>query len=176
MAQSTPRGGGVMRRKKRLTIIRVGLALAALAIPATVQAKPMPTQQDSAKYQLGPGEIPYLSQGQGVDLSQLGGASSSPDDRNVVRGSVPEQSIVIPYLSQGNGVTSAELGFPAGKASDDRGFARAERLESTPAATDDSTAVEISQWVLGGVGMAILLMMGAGLGVRRNRKTTLSPA
>ena len=41
-----------MRRWKRLRIIPTGLALAALAIPAVAQAKPVSTEQSKAQYQL----------------------------------------------------------------------------------------------------------------------------
>jgi hypothetical protein len=45
--------GGAMRRSKRLTIIRVGLAVATLAmtLPVAAQAKPLPRDPIQAEYQ-----------------------------------------------------------------------------------------------------------------------------
>ena len=49
-----------MRRKKRFTIGWVALGLAVVAmVPVTAEAKPLPTDQSKAQYELGPGEIPY---------------------------------------------------------------------------------------------------------------------
>src|ERR671910_14452 len=91
-----------MRRRKRNTILRiaVGLAIAAI-VPATALAKPVPVNQDvedHGQYQLGPGEIPYVSQDRQVmelglsegkikalGLLDDGTVGKSSDDRSVSR-------------------------------------------------------------------------------------------
>jgi hypothetical protein len=169
-----------MRRRKRLTIFRITLALAVAAVmPVAAQAKGMPVDNGSqAEYQLGPGEIPYLSQGNGVDSSNLGG-TLSPDDRNIYRGSVApgESQVVVPYLSQGEGVNSPELGYVVGNSSDDRTFARDSRLETTtPVTSDGGSTIEVNPYAVTGFGLAMLLAMGIGFGIWHSRRTKLSPA
>jgi hypothetical protein len=138
-----------MRRKKRLTIIRIGLALAALAIPAVGQAKPLPTDQSMAQYRLGPGEIPYR---------------------------VDAQRVEIPYLSHGNGVTPAELGLVSGSGPDDRSHSRAEGMEAA-VVTDDGAGIEINAFAATGVGLVLVLMaFGMGFAIWHSRRGKLSPA
>ncbi|HEU4943464.1 MAG TPA: hypothetical protein VFT18_09370 [Gaiellaceae bacterium] len=178
-----------MRRRKRFTIIRIGVALAALAIPATAQAKPLPTDQSKAQYQLGPTyqidgvgsstsglEIPYLSHGQGVDAAAFGG-TVSPDDRNVSRTSTPAvKHVEIPYLSQGQGVTPAELGIGTSNSPDDRAFSKANNVEAT-VVSDDGTSIDVNPYAVTGFGLALLLAAGGmGLAIRHSRKGGLSPA
>lgn len=176
-----------MRRRKRLTIIRTGLALAALAIPATAQAKPVSTELSKSQYQ-GPTsridgvgssqsrvEIPYLSHGQGVDASQFGG-SVSPDDRSVSRAAVARQSLEIPYLSHGQGVTPAELGITGSKSPDDRPVTRATIVDQ-PVVSDGGSSFDVNPFAVSGLGLGLLLLAGAmGLGIRQSRKSKLSPA
>ncbi|HET8651166.1 MAG TPA: hypothetical protein VFM13_01190 [Gaiellaceae bacterium] len=176
-----------MRRRKRFTIIRIGLALAALAIPAAAQAKPVSTDQAMAQYRLGPGEIPYrvdqqrveipyLSHGQGVDASQFGG-TLSPDDRSFSRASTPAgPRVEIPYLSQGVGVTPAELGIVSASSPDDRNLARG-TVETATVVSDDSWSIDVNPYAVTGFGLALLLVAGGmGLAIRHSRKGTLSPA
>ena len=89
-----------MRRKKRFSIGWVALGLAIVAmVPVTAEAKPVPTDQSQAQYELGPAEIPYLSHRQyelgpaeipylshrqGMPVYVTG--TLSPDDRAVGRG------------------------------------------------------------------------------------------
>jgi hypothetical protein len=170
-----------MRRRKRFTLIRIGLALAVAAIlPVTAQARPNPgpTSHLQGQYKVGPGEIPYLSQGHGVNEADFGPGRSA-DDRNVARGTVvsAQEQVVIPYMSQGTGVTSTELGFTVGKSPDDRSFARATTLETTSVVSDGGSSIDISPYTVSGFGLALLLVMfGMGLAIRHNRKGNLSPA
>ena len=165
-----------MRRKKRLTIVRIGLAMAALAIPTVAQAKPLPTDQSKAQYELGPAEIPYLSHGVGVDASQFG-STISPDDRSFSRaGAAAETRVEIPYLSHGVGVTPAELGIATSNSPDDRPFQRP-TVEVTPVATDDGWSVDVNPYAVTGFGLALLLVAGGmGVAIRHTRRGGLSPA
>ena len=167
-----------MRRKKRLSIFRIAFALAATAaiLPVAAVAKPHPgsTSDVQSKYEIGPGEIPYLSQGHGVDATQLGRQLGS-DDRSLVRTSVvtaPE--VVIPYLSQGEGVTSAELGFSVGNAVDDRPFARS-NPETTPVTSDGGWSIDVNPYLMTGSAL-ILLALGMGTALWYTRRTRLTPA
>ena len=91
-----------MRRGKRLTIFRIGLALATLTmmLPVAAQAKPMPSDSIRAENRAPVidtqrVEIPYLSQGVGVTEAELGIASSnSPDDRGFAR-TTDEQPVLV---------------------------------------------------------------------------------
>jgi hypothetical protein len=159
-----------MRRKKRLTIIRIGLALAVAAVfPATALAKPEPS---------GPGEIPYLSQGHGVNSADFSGVAKSPDDRSFARSTVAAtQPLVIPYMSHGVGVTSAELGYAFSNSPDDRAYQRP--ITENPVVVDDGgSTIDVNPFTVTGFGLALLLLAGGmGLVIRHNRKTTrLSPA
>lgn len=183
-----------MRRRKRLSIFRIALALAVTAalVPAAAQAKGMPIDFDKEPATLSPDDrnlyrgseahdqqvvVPYLSQGKGVEESNLGGATLSPDDRNLLRGSeAHEQQVVVPYLSQGQNVNSAELGYAAGNAADDRVFSRDARLETTPAADDGGSTIDVSPYAVTGFGIGMLLAMGIGFGIWHSRRTRLSPA
>ncbi|HEX2292936.1 MAG TPA: hypothetical protein VHH55_06455 [Gaiellaceae bacterium] len=164
-----------MRRKKRLTIIRTGLALAALAIPATAEAKPLPSDQSKTQYQV-QNEIPYLSHGRGVDHSQFGG-TMGVDDRAVSRVSVqPGPQLEIPYLSHGRGVTPAELGIVSATTSpDDRSFSRG--AVETPVTTDEGWSIGVDPYVSTGFGLAALLLAGGiALAIRQSRRDRLAPA
>jgi hypothetical protein len=162
-----------MRRTKRLTIMRVALALTVTAIfPVAAQAKPMPSDSNSSDSS----QIPYLSQGQGVDSSEFGQVGVSPDDRNFSR-ALTGQHVVIPYMSQGHGVTSSELGFAGSNGSDDRAFSRAPILESTPVVSDDGgSTIDINPYAVTGFGIALLLALGMGVAIWQSRRTRLSPA
>ena len=160
-----------MRRKKRYTLVRIALGMAVVAaiLPVSAQAKPTP-----ARYELGPGEIPYLSHGQGVNSSNFGLVLGS-DDRNLARtsvGTTPE--VVIPYLSKGEGVTSAELGFAVGNAADDRPFARP-NPETTPVVSDGGRSIDVNPYLMTGSAL-ILLALGMGFALWHTRRTKLSPA
>jgi hypothetical protein len=101
-----------MRRRKRYTILRIALGLAVAGIvPVTAQAKLTPYNHDlqanpqakatphkhdlqaRGQYQLGPGEIPYLSQ---VTSAERGFAVvKSPDDRPFSRMTTVETNPVV---------------------------------------------------------------------------------
>lgn len=156
-----------MRRKKRHTLVRIALGMAVVAaiLPVSAQAK---------QYEAGPGEIPYLSHGQGVNSSNFGLVLGS-DDRNLARtsvGTTPE--VVIPYLSQGEGVTSAELGFAVGNAADDRPFARS-NPETTLVVSDGGRSIDVNPYLMTGSAL-ILLALGMGFALWYTRRTKLSPA
>ena len=169
-----------MRRRKRLTIVRTGFALAALAIPAVAQAKPVSTEVSKAQYQSSV-EIPYLSHGQGVDASQFGGTvggtvSVSPDDRSISRATVVHKSLEIPYLSHGQGVTPAELGIAVAKSPDDRAVSRATPTETTVVSGDGST-FDLNPFGVTAFGLGLALLAGImALGIRQSRRSKLSPA
>jgi hypothetical protein len=167
-----------MRRKKRLSIFRIAVALAATAmiVPVAAVAKPHPgpTYDVQSKYEVGTGEIPYLSQGHGVDATQLGRQLGS-DDRALPRMDVVQApEVVIPYLSQGNGVTSEEIGFSVGNAADDRPFART-NPDTTPVTTDGGWSIDVNPYLMTGSAL-ILLAIGMGFGLWYSRRTRLSPA
>jgi hypothetical protein len=103
-----------MRRRKRYTILRIALGLAVSGIvPVTAQAKLTPYNHDlqanpqakatshkhdlqaHGQYQLGPGEIPYLSQ-VGVPSAKRGFAVvKSPDDRSFSRVTTVDTEAVV---------------------------------------------------------------------------------
>lgn len=155
-----------MRRKKRHTLVRIALGMAVVAaiLPVSAQAK---------QYEVGPGEIPYLSHGQGVNSSNFGLVLGS-DDRNLARSTPAQEQVVIPYLSQGEGVTSAELGFAVGNAADDRPFARS-NPETTPVVSDGGRSIDVNPYLMTGSAL-ILLALGMGFALWHTRRTKLSPA
>jgi hypothetical protein len=167
-------GGGAMRRRKRLTIVRIGLALATLTmmLPVAAQAKPLP--RDSIQVDTQRPEIPYLSQGVGVSEADLGIVTSkSPDDRSLAR-TYDEQRAEIPYLSHGVGVSEAELGIASSNSPDDRAFART--TDEQPVLVSDSS-FDVNPYAVTGFGLMLVLMAGGmGLAIRHNRKSRLAPA
>ena len=159
-----------MKRTKRFNLRRIALGLAfAALIPATAQAKPVSNQP-----QIGPGEIPYLSHGAGVDESQFA-VTLSPDDRAYSRATSNDSAapVEIPYLSQGVGVTAASFD-PTVVSPDDRNVPRATSVGASPTATDDGWSFDVSTGLLGMI--LALGAAGATLAIRHNRKTKLSPA
>jgi hypothetical protein len=177
MHDGPPQKEHEMKRTKRFNLRRIalGLAIAAL-IPATAQAKPVSNQP-----QIGPGEIPYLSHGVGVDEGQFA-VTASPDDRAYSRATPTESAAVeipylgpgeIPYLSHGVGVTAATFD-PTVVSPDDRNVSRATSVGASPTATDDGWSVDLSTGLLGMI--LALGAAGAALAIRHSRKTKLSPA
>jgi hypothetical protein len=168
-----------MRRRKRNTILRIALGLAIAAIvPATALAKPVPVNQDvedHGQYQLGPGEIPYVSQDRQVmelglsegkikalGLLDDGTVGKSSDDRSVSRATP-------------HGVEVAS----AATSPDDRSFSRAMSVDPTPVVvSDDGRSIDIDPYTVTGFALALLLAMGIGMGISiwHNRRTKLSPA
>ena len=150
-----------MRRKKRFAIGWVALGLAVVAmVPVTAAAKPVPTDQSLAQYE--------LSQAQGTlspddrAFSRVETATLSPDDRAFSR----VEQVETPSLSRGVGVTP-----------DDRGFSRVGPETTTIVATDDGSRFDVNPYVVSGFGLALLLLAGGmGIAIRQSRKTTLSPA
>lgn len=161
-----------MRHRKRFTIIRIGLALTALAVtlPVTAQAKPLPSQPRA----WGPMPTNQIQ----VDASDFG-ATLSPDDRAVSRMSGPQ--VEIPYLRH---ITAADLGIAPSAASPGvRGEAMKSRaatsrpsVDATLVASDDSWSIDVNPYTVTGFGLALLLVMGTGLAIRQSRKGRLSPA
>jgi len=168
-----------MRRRKRNTILRiaVGLAIAAI-VPATALAKPVPVNQDvedHGQYQLGPGEIPYVSQDRqamelglsegkikALGLLDDGTVGKSSDDRSVSRATP-------------HGVQVAS----AATSPDDRSFSRATSVDPTPVVVSgDGRSIDIDPYTVTGFALALLLAMGIGMGISiwHNRRTKLSPA
>jgi hypothetical protein len=126
-------------------------------------------------------QIPYLSQGQGVDPAEFGATGVSPDDRAVARVDQPSLSpddravartdpaaasapadLQIPYLSQGQGVTPAELGIGTGVSPDDRAVPRTDPVSTTGGtASDSGTSFAPSPEAIAAVGLAALAITGA---------------
>ena len=75
-----------MKRWKRLTIFRVALVAAAVAVvvPATALAKPMPLG-NATDYEIGPGGIVYAEHGYPQALPVPQTTVQSPDDRSFSR-------------------------------------------------------------------------------------------
>ncbi|MGH3063574.1 MAG: hypothetical protein ACRDMK_04475 [Gaiellaceae bacterium] len=150
-----------MRRKKRFAIGWVALGLAVVAmVPVTAAAKPLPTDQSLAQYE--------LNQAQGTlspddrAFSRVETAMLSPDDRAFSR----VEQVETLSLSRGVGVTP-----------DDRGFARVGPETTTIVATDDGSRFDVNPYLVSGFGLALLLLAGGmGIAIRQSRKTTLSPA
>ena len=153
-----------MRSTKRFAIAGVALGLAVVAmVPVNAAARPLPTDQSLAQYQLGTAETPYLSNGQGMPVYVTG--TLGPDDRAFSRVDSARQ-VETPYLSRGVGVTP-----------DDRGFSRGGPETATIVATDDGSRFDVNPYVATGFGLALLLLAGGmGIAIRQSRKTTLSPA
>ena len=146
-----------MRRKKRFAIgwVALGLAVVAMA-PVTAEAKPLPTDQSLAQYQLG-----LVENEQGMPVYVTG--TLSPDDRAFSR---VDSAIETPYVSHGVGVTP-----------DDRGFARVGPETTTIVATDDGSRFDVNPYLVSGFGLTLLLLAGGmGIAIRQSRKTTLSTA
>jgi hypothetical protein len=181
-----PRTGGeeVMRRRKRFTIFRIALGLAVAAIvPATALAGPVPANQDvvdHGQYQLGPGEVPYYSQGTVQDqvmglgvsegqynalgLSDDGVVGKSSDDRAVSRATP-------------HGVEVASVP----KSPDDRSFSKATTIDTTPTqvvSDSDGRSIDFNPYTVTGFVLALLMALGLGMGIAvwHNRRTHLSPA
>jgi hypothetical protein len=192
-----------MRRRKRNTILRVALGLAIAAIvPATALAKPVPVNQDvedRGQYQLGPGEIPYVSQDRQV--MELG----LSEGKIKALGLLPNQDVEdhgqyqlgpgeIPYVSQDRqvtvGVSSDDRAFSratphgvevasATTSPDDRSFSRATSVDPTPVVvSDDGRSIDIDPYTVTGFALALLLALSIGMGIAvwHNRRTKLSPA
>jgi hypothetical protein len=168
-----------MRRRKRNTILRIALGLAIAAIvPATALAKPVPVNQDvedHGQYQLGPGEVPYYSQG-GVQVMELGlsegkiKALGLLDDSTV--GTSSDDRAVSRATPHGVEVASVAT------SPDDRSFSKATSVDSTPVVSDDGRSIDFDPYTVTGFVLALFLAMGIGLGIAiwHSRRTKLSPA
>jgi hypothetical protein len=136
-----------MRRKKRLTIgwVALGLAVVAMA-PVTADAKPLPTDQSLAQYN--------LSHAQGT---------ASPDDRAFSR---VDSAVETQQVSHGVGVTPDDRGFAR---------VRPETTAIVVADEGSRFDIDpyvVSGFGLA----LLLLAGGLGIAIRQSRKTTLSPA
>jgi hypothetical protein len=159
---------------KRITLFALTVAVAAM-VPTFALAKPMPSaandrahygnpQAVDPEYQLGPGEIPYLSQGIGVNEENFRGSASTTQKR-----------VEIPYVSQGVGVTSADL---FGVGADDRNFSRTTTAEPAPIVVkEDGWSVDLGNPAFAAVALMLgLLAGGTGVAIWQSRRTRLSPA
>jgi hypothetical protein len=136
-----------MRRKKRFAIgwVAIGLAVVAMA-PVTAAAKPLPTDQSLAQYE--------LSQAQGTP---------SPDDRAFSR---VDSAVETPYVSHGVGVTPDDRGFAR------VGPETTTIVATDDGSRFDVNPYVVSGFGLA----LLLLAGGMGIAIRQSRKTTLSPA
>lgn len=159
---------------KRITVLTLAFAVAAI-VPTFASARSMTSagndrahygnaQTTEPRYNLGPGEIPYLSQGIGVNEEDFRGSVSA----------TPTQRIEIPYLSQGVGVTSAEL---YGVGADDRSFSRVTTEPSPIVVTkDDGWTVDFGNPALAGAALVLGLLAGGMVVGIWSRRERLSPA
>jgi hypothetical protein len=136
-----------MRRKKRLTIgwVALGLAVVAMA-PVTADAKPLPTDQSLAQYN--------LSHAQGT---------LSPDDRAFSR---VDSAVETQQVSHGVGVTPDDRGFAR------VGPETTTIVATDDGSRFDVNPYVVSGFGLA----LLLLAGGMGIAIRQSRKTTLSPA
>jgi hypothetical protein len=136
-----------MRRKKRLTIgwVALGLAVVAMA-PVTAEAKPLPTDQSLAQYN--------LSQAQ---------RTLSPDDRAFSR---VDSAVETQQMSHGVGVTPDDRGFAR------VGPETTTIVVADDGSRFDVNPYVVSGFGLA----LLLLAGGMGIAIRQSRKTTLSPA
>jgi hypothetical protein len=171
-----------MRRRKRNTILRIALGLAIAAIvPATALAKPVPVNQDvqdHGQYQLGPGEIPYVSQDRqamelglsegkikALGLLDDGTVGASSDDRAFSRATPTPHGVEV---------------ASAATSPDDRSFSRATSVDPTPVVVSDNDgrSIDFNPYTVTGFVLALLLALGLGMGIAvwHSRRTHLSPA
>lgn len=137
-----------MRRRKRVAIFRIALAVGLVAVfmPTAAQGKPLP-RADSESHK------------QGMPVYVIGslspGGSLSPDDRSHER---------------------TAGGVAVSNSPDDRTYSRASTLETTSTPSGDGISVDVNPYVVTGFGLALMLALGMGLAIRHSRKTRLSPA
>ena len=140
-----------MRRSKRLTIIRIGLAVATLAmtLPVAAQAKPLPRDPIQAEYQAR--AVPV------IETNQL---AKDPIQAEYQARAVP----VIETNQLAKDPIQAEY------------QARAVPVIETQL-SDGGRSFGVDQYAVTGFGLALVLMAGGmGLAIRHNRKSKLSPA
>jgi hypothetical protein len=159
MAGRTIRGGA-MRRSKRLTIIRIGLAVATLGmtLPVAAQAKPLPRDPIQAEYQAR--AVPVIDSIQAEYQARAVPVIDSIQ--------AEYQARAVPVIDTKRVVSS--------KTPDDRGFARTYD-EQPVLVSDGGSSFDVNQYAATGFGLALVLMAGGmGLAIRHNRKSKLSPA
>ena len=156
-----------MKRKHLISVLALTAVFAAI-VPTLALAKP-PTVVS---------EIPYLSQGVGVNPENFTvgtepGNGVAADDRALPRSTQPQ--VEIPYLSHGVLSPTAE---PNGIYVDDRALPRS-TPEPTPIVvrTDDGTSVDFGNPAVYGLALMLgLLTGGLVAAIWSNRRTKLSPA
>lgn len=143
-----------MRRRKRVAIVRIALAvgLVAVFVPTVAQAKPLPRAADDD------------SQRQGMPVYVTG--SLSPDDRSFER--TTGERVVIPYLSQGQ--------LEPVNSPDDRPYSRAPGPGTAPTTSGDGFSIDVNPYAVTGFAIALMLAIGMVFAVRHNRRTKLLSA
>lgn len=156
-----------MKRSRQLISVLALTAVFAAIVPTLALAKP-PTVAS---------EIPYLSQGQGINPENFTVGTEQPkgvavDDRALPRSIQPQ--VEIPYLSHGVLSPTAE---PNGIYVDDRALPRS-TPEPTPIVVRDSgTSVDFGNPAVYGLALMLgLLAGGLAAAMWSNRRTKLSPA
>ncbi len=156
-----------MKRSRQLISVLALTAVFAAIVPTLALAKP-PTVVS---------EIPYLSQGRGVNPENFivgteQGNGVAADDRALPRST--QQQVEIPYLSHGVLSPTAE---PNGIYVDDRVLPRS-TPEPTPIVVRDSgTSVDFGSPTFYGLALLLgLLAGGMAAAIWSNRRTKLSPA
>jgi hypothetical protein len=148
MAGIPNEGDATMKRSIRM--IALGLAAAAI-LPVAAQAKPIPSDQYLPANQQGilqPGEIPYLSQGVGVDSRYFSSDILQPG----VLGGVSSQS------------------------SDDRPFSRATSVGAPAVDSSNGSSVDWRDFTVTGFALGLVLAMGGLTFAVWHRRDKLSPA
>jgi hypothetical protein len=156
----------MQRRKQLVGLFAITAALVAV-VPA--QARPMEVgANDRAHNAVSASEIPYLSQGIGVNEEDFSGSAPSTE---------------IPYLSQGIGVNKEDFSGSApstqtGVSPDDRSLPRGTPVEPAPivVTNDSGWSVDFALSVTAVALMLGLLAGGTLVGIWSNRRTKLSPA
>jgi hypothetical protein len=165
-----------MRRSKRLTIIRIGLAVAtlAMALPVAAQAKPLPRDPIQAEYQAR--AVPVIDSIQAEYQARAVPVIDTIQAEYQARAVPVIDTIQAEYQARAVPVIDTQLGTVSSTTPDDRGFART--FDEQPVlVSDGGSSFDVNQYAVTGFGLALVLMAGGmGLAIRHTRKSKLSPA
>lgn len=182
-----------MKRTKRIHIRRItlGLAFAALVVPAGALAKPTPgpipfqsdqqlgtSQHDPAYAQaVSRGNVYVPLQGYGISSAEVRSTGAlGPDDRAVSRAT--SEPVVNPYRGWGPVIAYSDAGYTSTSSPDDRAFSKATSVGRAPFSGTVQSGDDSSKYTATAFALVLLAMSGITLLVWRNRKGggRLSPA